>query len=206
MASMFDDDDDFLPAMDIENEGTTYPDASPSAAATSRSSSSIQVIDVEQDITDEVRAPRSITGQKAEAMLSAVRMSVSIGKPYEELKEKFRKMSYSDKDLSGFQTYFKNIALKSKDRVSFENANMVKKISKYPETHEVKHFYYDCQNAPIIMLIHQRKNVMLPEIAKLRETLAIRELQLQMLNVFITVQHPESTAINFIQKCILVIN
>ena len=113
-------------------------------------------------------------------------------------------MRYNDKQLHSFQTYLKGIAEKTKDRVSYANSEMVKKMSKLDESNEAKQFYYDCQNAPIEELLKQRNITVVPAIKKLEAILETKRLELQMLDVFIRVHHPESVSIAFIQKCILV--
>ena len=113
-------------------------------------------------------------------------------------------MRYTDKQLQSFQTYLKSIAEKSKDRISYANSEMVKKMSKLEEGDESKQFYYDCQNAPIDALLKQRNIEVVPTIKKLEKLLETKRLELQMLDVFIRVHHPESVSIAFIQKLILV--
>ena len=70
----------------------------------------------------------------------------------------------------------------------------------------MKQYYYTCQRAPLETLMAERKNTIIPEIQQLETLLEKRKLQLQSLNVFIGVHHPETTAIQTLQKCILLSN
>ena len=127
-----------------------------------------------------------------------------MGQKPEAVTEQFKKMKYTDKQLNGFQTYFKKISEQVKDRILFDNTDMMKKVSKLPETHDAKQYYYEAQVAPIEELLHQRTNVILPSIKELEALLEMRKLQLQMLNVYISVHHPESNSIKFLMSAILV--
>ena len=121
---------------------------------------------------------------------------MSIGKKPDEISKQLRQMRYPDKVLAGFLTYFKKIAEHEKDRINYDNAAMVKKMSKLDETNEAKLFYYHfAQVAPIEELLAARNNAIIPDIKTAEARLEILKLELQMLEVFIKRHHPESNAI-----------
>lgn len=126
-----------------------------------------------------------------------------MGQKPDFITEQFKKMKYTDKQLNDFQIYFKKVSEHAKDRISYNNTEMIKKLSKLPDHHEVKQYYYEAQVAPIEELLHQRNNVINPSIKDLEELLAMRKLQQQMLDVYISVHHPESYSLNFLMGALL---
>ena len=161
-------------------------------------------VNVNRDVQEDYRAPKTIIGKKAESLLQAIRSALDLGHSEGEVEKQFIGQGYSDKNLSGFQSYYKTISEKVKDRISYNNSEMIKKISKYDDDSEAKKYYYQCQCAPIEELIRERNSIIVPAIKELQEQLELKKLELLMLEVFIKIQHPEATTITYIQKLILV--
>ena len=114
-------------------------DSLPPAKDTDIEEEEIIFVNVEREIEEVTRnKPKTAIGKKSESLLQAVRSMVANGTPIAELNNQFTAMKYTDKQLSGFQAYYKKISEHIKDRISYSNSDLVKKISKFDETSEVR--------------------------------------------------------------------
>ena len=122
-----------------ETSSLSFDSLPPARGDTDIEEEEIIFINVEQEI-DEIKRikPKTSIGKKSESLLQAVRSLMANGKTIEDLNHQFTSMRYSDKQLSGFQAYFKKISEHIKDRISYSNADLVKQISKFDESTEVR--------------------------------------------------------------------
>ena len=162
------------------------------------------LINVETLLEEESRSPRTKIGKAAEVLLQAIKSAISLGQSEESIFKTFEKMNYKDKQLTGFQQYFKSINEKVKERLSYDNADMIKKLSKLNQDNDTWNFYNTCQVAPLEELLKQKMTITIPTIEKYERLLSIKRLELQILNVYIGIHMPESNAIKLIQYIILV--
>ena len=101
-------------------------DSLPPAKDTNIEEEEIIFVNVEREIEEVTRnKPKTAIGKKSESLLQAVRSMVANETTIAELNNQFTTMKYTDKQLSGFQAYYKTISEHIKDRISYSNSDLV---------------------------------------------------------------------------------
>ena len=84
--------------------------------------------DIEEEEIIFVNVEREIEEVTRNKPKTAIGSMVANGTTIAELNNQFTTMKYTDKQLSGFQAYYKKISEHIKDRISYSNSELVKKI------------------------------------------------------------------------------
>ena len=91
-----------------ETSSLSFDSLPPARGDTDIEEEEIIFINVDHEVDEITRTkPKTTIGKKSESLLQAVRSLMASGRTKEELNNQFTTMRYTDKQLSGFQAYYK---------------------------------------------------------------------------------------------------